>query len=345
MAVTQETLRTVMAMRLALSRQVDASTRALSRQWAVAWQEIVDEFQQAADELVDMIEDGRWPPRTKVLRAQHAANAIKAAVEAMQELADQTGVQLSGDLPGILDLTEHWSERIVGTQLPYGYDLSWARVDKRELETIVRRTTQQIHSATRPLPKIVEQRMKATLIRGVAVGSHPDVTARLIVSRSEGVFNGGLARATNIARTELIDASRGAALASRQANADVVTGWRWHCDAAANTCPSCIAQDGELHPASDPGPFDHPQGRCTALPVTASWRDLGIDMDEPEDTEGTARDWFAKQPESTQLQIMGRKRLDAFNQGKIGWSDMSRTVHNPGWRDSVSVAPLPASLR
>lgn len=345
MSITSETIRQVTAMRVALSRIVDQNTRDLTRQWGVAWQEIVSEFQQAAAELVDMIDAGRWPSRTKVLRAQHAVNALKAATEAIGDLGQKAGVRISGDLTGIMDLTEHWQERIVGTQLPDGYDLSWARVDKRELEAIVQRSTEQITAATRPLPKITEQRMKAVLIRGVAVGDHPSVAARLIVSRAEGVFNGGLYRATNIARTELLDASRQAAHQSRQENSSTVIGWRWHCDPSANTCPACYAQDGELHPADEIGPNDHPQGRCVGIPVTKSWRDLGIDLNEPEESGQSAKEWFAAQPASVQQQIMGQKRWELFNRGEIGWGDMSHVRHNPGWRDSIGVKPLPAAQK
>jgi SPP1 gp7 family putative phage head morphogenesis protein len=187
--------------------------------------------------------------------------------------------------------------------------------------------------------------MKAALVRGVAVGDNPNVVARQIVSRCEGEFRGGLYRARTIARTELLDASRRASDQSRKANQQVLAGWRWHTALDPRTCPSCLAQNGELYPPDAPGPDDHPQGRCTAVPVTKSWADLGIDLDEPADEFPDARAWFADQSQEVQRQIMGQARLDALNSGRIGWSDLSVRRDNPGWRPSYQVAPLPASTR
>jgi SPP1 gp7 family putative phage head morphogenesis protein len=183
--------------------------------------------------------------------------------------------------------------------------------------------------------------MKSALVRGVAVGDNPNTVARQIVARAQGEFRGGLYRARTIARTELLDASRRSADESRKANSRVLAGWRWHASLDSRTCPSCLAQNGELFPPETPGPDDHPNGRCTAVPVTKSWADLGIDLDEPADEFPDARAWFAAQTGEVQRQIMGQARLDAFNRGEIGWADMSVRRENPGWRPSYQVARLP----
>jgi hypothetical protein len=98
---------------------------------------------------------------------------------------------------------------------------------------------------------------------------------------AEGGFNGGLSRALTIARTETISAHREAAAVSHQENADTLAGWRWLCALSDRSCPACLAKNGELHPVSEPGPQGHANCRCSRVPVTKSWRDLGIDLDEP----------------------------------------------------------------
>ena len=99
--------------------------------------------------------------------------------------------------------------------------------------------------------------------------------------------------------------------------------------------------NGQIFPADEPGPDDHPSGRCTAVPVTKTWKELGIDgVDEPASTFPDAKAWFAQQTPKVQKDIMGQARLDALNQGTISWSDMSVKQHNPGWRDSYVTPPL-----
>jgi SPP1 gp7 family putative phage head morphogenesis protein len=340
-AVNDRTLRIVLELRRAIDRRVDDTTAALALAWDRAWVEIASEFQAAADEIVDMIEDGEYPTRGQILRSQRAANAVKAAVESVRELSRVANLRIGGDLDSIIATAERWQRQIAASQLPYQYGINWARVDHRAIQAIVKRSTGRIEAKTRPLPRLTQERMKSALVRGVAVGDNPRTTARLIVNRCRGEFQGGLYRARTIARTELLDASRRASDESRKANKRVLAGWRWHASLDPRTCPSCLAMNGEMFDADMPGPDDHPNGRCTAVPITKSWADLGIDLDEPADEFPDARAWFDRQTPAVQRQIMGQRRLDALNRGEIGWSDLAVRRENPGWRPSYQVAPLP----
>src|SRR5690606_29603745 len=134
--------------------------------------------------------------------------------------------------------------------------------------------------------------MKRELVRGVVTGDNPRTAAAAMVKRVEGQFNGGLSRALGLARTEIIDAHRHAAQVAQEAHADVLNGWRWHCDLSVRTCPACLAMHGTMHPLSEPGPHDHVNGRCARVPVTKSWAELGFDIEEPADAFLDAREWF-----------------------------------------------------
>jgi len=211
----------------------------------------------------------------------------------------------------------------------------------RAMDAIVKRATTRIHSLTQPLTRDMVANMKAVLIRGVVVGDNPRAAARQILQRCEQTFSGGRARALNIARTEMIDAHRSAALLSRKANSDVLKGWRWHTTLSSRTCPSCLSQSGTLHDLDEPGPLDHQQGRCTAVPVTKSWDELGFKgLPEPADTFPNARQWFDEQPKEVQQRIMGPQRLQQLQSGQLGWDDLAVKKETPGWRDSWQVRPL-----
>jgi hypothetical protein len=64
-------------------------------------------------------------------------------------------------------------------------------------------------------------------------------------------------------------------------HADVLRGWEWLAAMDERTCPSCWAQHGTIHTLDEPGPNDHPQGRCARNVLTKSWADLGFDITEP----------------------------------------------------------------
>lgn len=341
MAITSTTIANTLQMRAELERYVIESELKLARMWGTAWREISDEYALAVADLVDMAEVGDWPTRTQVLRAQRVENALKVTLDQMQALVPASATAMQDNLATITASAQHWSERIVRSQLPtHGISQVWSRVDVGAMDAIVKRSTGRIHSLTQPLTRDMVTQMKATLIRGVAVGENPRAAARQIMRRCEQTFNGGRARALNIARTELLDSHRAAALRSRTANSDVVKGWRWHCTFSPRTCPSCLAQHGSLHKVDELGPLDHQQGRCTSIPVTKTWRELGIDQDEAADEFPDARAWFAQQSRETKLRIMGAERLRRLESGQIVWDDLSQLRHTNGWRDSFNVAPL-----
>ena len=84
--------------------------------------------------------------------------------------------------------------------------------------------------------------------------------------------------------------------------------------------------------------------RCTALPVTKTWAELGfpdIDGDNPASAVPDAKAWFDDQPETVQRDIMGSRRLDAYRDGRLAWGDMAVRRSTDGWRDSYVNTPVP----
>lgn len=340
MPVTDRTVMDTLLMRREVDRYLATVDNELYRMWRTAWAEIGDEFALAIQELID-IGDGEWPSRAQVLRAQRAQNALKAMAETLGALVPGSEVAARSQLRDLMVSAQHWTQQLISTQLP-AYDVSqvWARADAAAINQIVARTTSRIHALHRPLTAEMERNMKAVLIRGVMVGDNPVAAARQLLGRCLQVFDGGRARAANIARTEMLDAHRAAARQSRLANKDVVKGWKWHATLSARTCPACISQHGSTHAANEPGPLGHQQCRCTAVPITKTWRELGIDQPEPRDDFPNARAWFRQQPRAVKVQIMGRERLRQLESGELDWQDLSTRVENPHWRPSYVVAPL-----
>lgn len=340
MAVTEQTLREITALRVLIDSTVDATTARLIAAWATAWEELTPVWALALDELLAAAKDGRWPARRTVLRAEKARQALTATLNALQDLAQTSGVTITGALPDLVRETLDGHTRVVGSQYPPHTHPVLDRPNQAALDAIVRRVAGDIVALHRPLPVQAQLAMRASLIRGIAVGDNPRKAAADMLTRVRGDFDGGLNRALVIARTEMLDAHRTAAHAMDQANTATLDGWEWVSALDKRTCPSCWAMHGTRHPLDEQGPLDHQQGRCTRVSIVKPWRDLGFDVDEPPSLLPDAQERFAALSRDEQLAVMGPKRLAALDSGRLSWGDIPQRRSTAGWRDSYAPAPV-----
>lgn len=344
MSVTAHTLRIADQLRASIDHHVDAATRELVVAWVRAWNAIAPEWSAAIGDVLAMTGD-RWPNQSQLLSIERVRAALNAATTELVRLSNQTQGTVAYAVEGVAGETAHWQSLLVASQFPAqvgpGPQMLATRLSPTVLDAIVQRTTQQIESTRQRLAPDAVLAMQRSLIRGTALGQNPRATAAYMLRQTETQFNGGLARAMNIARTESLDAQRTAAGAYQQQHRDVLRGWAWLSKLDARTCPSCWARHGTEHPLDEPGPHDHQQGRCARLPLTRSWASLGIAMPEPPSRLADAEATFRALPEHQQLAILGPARLEALNSGTISWNDLSVNRANAGWRDSW----VPISVR
>ncbi|GAA0403010.1 hypothetical protein GCM10009530_63730 [Microbispora corallina] len=346
--ITRDTLRLVREMRASVDRVTDGLVRGLTAAWVTAWDDLAEVFLAAVTDLINASTDGGWPARGRVLRARRTLAALEQSGIALERLAAQVRRYVPAAARQTATIGLDGQTAIVSSQLPYGTTAPAAARHRRHqadaVDAIVRRTAEQVTAGTRRMEGDATEAMKRELVRGVVTGDNPRDAAAAMVKRVEGQFNGGLARAAVIARTEVLDAHRQAAEIGQQDHADVLAGWIWHAEVTGpsrlRTCPSCWAQHGTLHPITEPGPLDHHQGRCSRTPKTKSWADLGFDLDEPADALPDARAIFDALPREDQLQIMGPARLQLLDDGAIGWADLSSRRSTNGWRDAFHVTPV-----
>lgn len=343
MAIRRETLDLSRDLRIIIRGTENEAVRSLVRAWAVAWQEIETEWSLAIQDLL-AITPGEWPTRAQIARATRAQAALDLAMDRLDGLTEFSGVLVERAGADAVHRAVEWQSKLIASQLPPSVgDMAlitgqFDRLNSDAVDAIIERAATQIHSTLRPLSAGAVDAMKRSLIRGVAVGENPRKVARLMLARLQGDFNGGLTRALTIARTEILDAYRSGAAAAQLANADVLQGWVWQAQLDSRTCPSCWAQHGSRHALTETGPNDHQNGRCARLPKTKSWRDLGIDLDEPDDALPDARTVFDALPRSEQLKIMGPTRLAALDAG-APWVGLTQRRTTKGWRDSWHTRP------
>lgn len=339
MAIRDETLRIAADLRSAVDSAADDEVRALTQSWVRAWDGLVAEVDAAAAVIAATEPQ---PSIAAVRRMERARRALRHAHRSILTMLEQSNARITAAATEIVTATTTADAAMIVSQLPRGAvdAAAFDRVNPAALDAIVDRTSRQVTSITWPLADEAVDAMLRQLAAAIPAGLSPRDAARRMVRNVEGRFNGGLARALNVARTEILDAHRQAAYVSHNANADVLDGWVWTAKLDGRTCPSCVGKHGQVFALEEAGPHDHQSGRCTRTPKTKTWAALGFDQREPNDRIVTGPEWFDKQPAATQLQIVGQRRLDALRAGRITFDDMSTLRRTRGWRDSYVATPL-----
>jgi hypothetical protein len=143
-----------------------------------------------------------------------------------------------------------------------------------------------------------------------------------------------------VVQTALSHTAQTARQESYKANADLVKAVRWLSTLDAHTTSICRVRDGLQYTADTHKPIDSsiPWGdgpgkihfccRSVSVPVLKSWRELGIPIDDmPAGTRAsmngqvpadiTYNQWFTKQPASRQREILGARRFELYQDGKV----------------------------
>lgn len=163
--------------------------------------------------------------------------------------------------------------------------------------------------------------MRQQLVRGIALGVNPNEVARRAIRLGLGT---SFTRMAAIARTESLRVYRLTTLES-YANSRVVTGYRRLSARDSRVCAACLFADGNEYPI-DYGFDSHVCCRCTTVPILR-----GIPPIQYE----TGQTWFARQPEGTQLEILGRGRFDLWRRGEASLDDMVSRDWSDTWGGSL----------
>jgi SPP1 gp7 family putative phage head morphogenesis protein len=324
----------------------DAHTRALVASWVLAWDQVAAEVDAAALALA-LAADGDTISPSMIGRSARMQAALEAVSGSLDQLALEAADGATGRLRVAVDEAIAAEQAMITAQLPpraAGGVLSTTlhAASSVQVTAMVQRVSGQITSRHREISPAATAAIRRELARGIAVGDNPRTAARRMVRGIEDQFNGGLTRAMTIARTEMLDAAREASHVVDQANRSTLAGWVWEAHLDPSTCRSCIAMHGTLHPVDEPGPYDHPNGRCARVPKTKTWAELGFEgIDEPRDLQSDADAWFEGLSEEQQRRILGGRGYEQWRSGNWPREQWSQRRTADGWRDSHVPARAP----
>lgn len=325
--------------RAATDTRIDQVTRDLTAAWATSW---TAQDTQLGTVLAALIAAAAaWPSRRQITVSYRLQFAFAVLQQTFTRLADRAAALVGTAAADAARDAAAAQAAMITAQLPPGVTLApgVAALTDDQITEIGRRAAANAAATLADMPGQVADAIRGEIIRG-----HPDADLRRalrhVLDAAGQHSNAAFARALLVARTEIMDAHRAAAQAAQDTAADLLDGWMWVSRLDTDVCPSCWSLHGTTYPLSEPGPLDHPAGRCRRVPVVRPWTDLGLTGTQPPDTAPTAEQVFRALPRADQRRIMGPGRLHLLDTGQVSWADLARRRDNPGWRPSWSVVPL-----
>jgi len=178
---------------------------------------------------------------------------------------------------------------------------------------------------------------------GVSTGEGVDDIVRRVRGTKAGGFRDGVWQKSRrqteaVVRTSVTHISAQARAETAKANEDVIKGERWVSTLDARTSTICASLDGKVFPLGEGiRPPAHIQCRSTIVPVLKSFREMGIDLDNPPPPTRAAKNykdlktalrgtvpgdetygqWLKRQPTSIQDKVLGKGKARLFRAGRV----------------------------
>ena len=146
---------------------------------------------------------------------------------------------------------------------------------------------------------------------------------------NDGVIQASRRHAETIVRTSVTDITTKAREETYKENDDIIKEVQWISTLDKATSDICQALDGKVFPIDEgQRPPAHMQCRSTTVPITKSWKELGINLAEaPPGTRSSLNgqipetvkypEWLKTQPKGIQEEALGKGRAEIFRRGKL----------------------------
>jgi len=178
------------------------------------------------------------------------------------------------------------------------------------------------------------ERVAGVIRRGYFEGQTTDDIVRTLIGTKAAGYRDGLIEesrrhARMVAHTAVQHVAHVARVEGMKANADILEGYRWISALDSRTSEVCQSLDRMTFKLGEgPLPPAHPNCRSTIVPITKTFRELGLDVPElPEGTRAsvdgqvpaslTYFEWLKQQPASFVEEALGPTRAKLFADGGL----------------------------
>lgn len=314
-----------------LARERRAAS-AMVRYYGETWRGLQPEIRQLRSEIEQMHAAGEDTPAWFVRQTERLESIRDQAQGELLRFSEYADDAIRGAEREAIAAAERDAPALMGAAYPPDAPITirFDRMPREAVENLV-----GFLQDGSPLKGLLDEAVGAavddftsTMVTGMAAGWNPRRLARAL--RSE--FGMGLTQALKISRTEQIRAYSTATLHAYQTS-NVVTGWERLAALSPRTCMACILLDGKRYGLNEPMD-DHVQGRCAMIPITKSYKEMDIAAPEPTFQRELGRDWFLRQGQSVQRQMLGDKMYDAWQDDRFELSAIPHLTTSTVWGNS-----------
>ena len=183
-----------------------------------------------------------------------------------------------------------------------------------------------------------QKRLDSAIRKAFVEGQPLNTTLQAVRGTRRAKYRDGILYISNrsakrVVRTALTHTSAQIREATFQKNSAVVDYVEWSSTLDSRTSQQCAGLDGKRWRLGDkhPTPPAHPNCRSSIVPVTKTWRELGLDIDEPivarasyrGEVEAVDFDTFMReQPRSFTESVFGKSKTKLLLDGQLPASDM-----------------------
>jgi SPP1 gp7 family putative phage head morphogenesis protein len=316
-----------------LKRDKAAAAR-LTDAYAIAWKSIKTQLDALTKQMTEAKLRGEDISQAWLARQARYLSLLRQVGEQLGRFAEIAGREITREERKAIQVAEADAQRLlIAGADQAGIEASFAQLPKGAVENMV-----GFMGNGSPLKELLDRiprRGGALVARALQTGLIKGRSSNAIASEIRIGLNGSLAKAIQIARTEINRAYRETSHQTYEANSDVLEGWIWLSALNSRSCVACVALHGSFH-AIDERMKAHVSCRCTQVPAVKSI-DLGIQK---------GPDWFAKQPAKIQKEIFNQEsKYKAYRDGELSLEDFVGLRRDPDWGDSYEVLGLERARR
>lgn len=309
---------------------------------------IIGFLNELEDEIVSLIAkidptNGRQRDRlTKLLKE------VRETIRATYRTAD---IMLAQEIREVADAEATWTGRAINAAVRVDFvDVGLTRTQLATLVSDILIEGAPTKEWWSRQAAGLSNRFADEMRRGVALGETNDQLIRRVrgTKTTKGFMDLSRTSAERLVRASVQTAANTARETMYEENTDIIKALKWSATLDTRTSLWCITRDGHLYsPDSKHEPLTkgtppwlegpgklHWGCRSTSVPVTKSWKELGIEgLDEIPDTTRASMDgqvpadmnfeeWLRKQSEARQNTVLGVTKARLWREGKLSFRDL-----------------------
>lgn len=277
--------------------------------------------------------------RGATLEGSFTSQRLQYLLRALRDINRDAHVRISGELrTELTDLAKYeadFQKRLLSNTVPVAVDI--VSPSAQALSAVVTSRPfngRLLRDAVKDLETGKLKLLKAEIQKGIIQAETTDQIIRRIRGTKALNYKDGILNISRTATERMVrTATNFVANAAREElfaeNRDLIKSVMWVATLDTRTCVQCAELDGtEFDMDAGERPPAHLNCRCATIPVTKSWRALGIDADEvPSGTRAsmdgqvpateTYNTWLRKQSAGVQDEALGKTKGALFRRGNL----------------------------